>query len=292
MAQDKGHEVSSVTPEAKKTYYNEQLQGISPQALFVLGGGNRLIVDSRGRESYKTSPYKGKFFPDKTGGAKARPIAAVELASFFPDAKVVTMSHRPSHLHQPGSTADEINKYPSFAQILSADIQRMGVDKERIAEVPQSTSTLSEIMEIIKLSAERRWQNVAVITNDYQIERSQSILEMLKDEERLQALRSQLEILFQTEDEQRLFSQKWQDFEGALSNFKQANTNIVLISAEDVLRKRSRHYGVLIDELVSLPGYINVSKQEKEMADKIAQGEYNFAQDTFRQYILSQGTEI
>src|SRR3990172_1596954 len=93
----------------KEEYYREQLLGITPEAFFVLGGGNREITDSKGRKSHKTSPYRGKFWfgnpakpddPPKSGGAKARPIAVVELSKFYPDAKIVTMSHRPKELYQ------------------------------------------------------------------------------------------------------------------------------------------------------------------------------------------------
>lgn len=273
---------------SKDLYYKEQLQGISPEAFFVLGGGNREITDSKGRKSHKTSPYKGKFFPEKTGGAKARPIAAVELSHYYPNAKIVTMSHRPNNLFQLAEQETQPIDYPSFASVLSDDIKRAGVDKDRIIEDPDSTSTLTEIIEVIKISAKNDWQNVAVITNDYQIERAQKILDILKDDEKRILLQNQLQFLFKTGEETDFFNQQWRELERALSEFKTNSTRTVFVSAENVLRKRSPHYEVLINELIELNGYKNVVEQERIGNERIEEGKYNFAQDSFREYILSK----
>ncbi len=272
----------------KEEYYKEQLQGVNPEAFFVLGGGNREVTDSRGRKSHKTSPYRGKFFPEKTGGAKARPIAAVELSHFYPNAKIVTMSHRPNNLFQLAQQKTQPTDHPSFARVLSDDIQRAGVDRDRIIENPDSTSTLTEIMEVIRLSTQNDWQNVAVITNDYQIERAQKIIGILKDDEKRNLLKNQLQFLFKTGEETDLFNREWEKLERALSKFKTNNISVVFVSAENVLRRRSPHYEVLINELVELGGYKNVVEQERIGNKKIEEEKYNFAQDSFREYIFSK----
>jgi uncharacterized SAM-binding protein YcdF (DUF218 family) len=271
----------------KKEYYKELLAGTNPEAFFVLGGGNREISDSKGKKSYKTSPYKGKFFPEKISGAKARPIAAVELSQFYPSAMIVAMSHRPKNLFQLAEQTAQPNEYPAFAQVLSQDLQRAGVDEQRIIKKPQSTSTLSEIMEVVKISAQNDWRNVAVITNDYQIERAQKILDILKDEEKRVELKNQLQFLFKLGEETDLFESKWNDLEQALAKFKKDSVNVVFVSAENVLKKRSPHYETLINELTELDGYKNVVEQERLGNEKIAEGTYNFAQDSFREYIFS-----
>jgi uncharacterized SAM-binding protein YcdF (DUF218 family) len=138
----------------KAEYYRKQLDGITPDAFFVLGGGNREIKNSEGRKSYKTSPYRGKFFPEKTGGAKARPISGIELSSYYPNATIVTLSHRPNNLFMLSEqSTQQSTDYPTFAHVLSDDMQRAGVDAGRIIEKPRSTSTLTEIIEVIKLTA-------------------------------------------------------------------------------------------------------------------------------------------
>jgi len=270
----------------KKDYYKEQLRGITPDAFFVLGGGNREIISSKERVSYKTSSYRGKFFPEKIGGAKARPIAAVELSKYYPEAKIVTMSHRPKNLFQLAEKSQE-TEYPTFAHVLSEDIKRAGVNGNKIIEKPESTSTLTEMMEVVKLIVQNGWQNTAVITNDYQIERARKILNILKDDEKLVFLKRELRFLFKTERESDLFNRQWQKFEEALSKFKTSNAHVVFVSAENVLRRRSPHYEKLINEVMEQDGYKNVVEQEKIGNQKIDEGKYTFAQDSFREYILA-----
>jgi hypothetical protein len=277
---------------SKDESYKEQLQGITPEAFFVLGGGNRKIEDSKGNISYKTSPYTGKFFPAKTGGAKARPIATVELSKYYPDAKIVTMSHRPKTLYTLTEQATVSAEIPPFAQILAADIQRAGVAEQRIIQEPASTSTLTEMMEVILMSANHDWKNVAIITNDYQIERGQKIVALLKDEDKRKQLREQLGVLFQAPDEQSAFSKKWQELEEAIAKIKTNNLNIVFASAENVLKKRSPHYETLVDELMELDGYKNVVEGERVGDEKIDSGEYDFAQPTFKEYIMGTGSSV
>ena len=272
---------------SKEDYYKKELAGITPDAFFVLGGGNREITDSKGRKSFKTSPYKGKFFPKKTGGAKARPVAAAELGEFYPNAKIVTLSHRPRELFQMTEQDTQPVIFPAFAEVLASDLKRLRV-KNEIIQQPQSTSTLSEIMEIIELSARNGWQNVAVITNDYQVERAQKLLDILKDDEKRILLRNQLQFLFKTGEESDLFNRQWQGLEDALLKFKNSDKHIVFVPAENILRRRSPHYQTLIDELVELDGYKNVVEQERIGNRKIAEGEYNFAQESFKEYVLSK----
>lgn len=274
---------------SKKDYYKEQLQGITPDAFFVLGGGNRQIKDSKGVISYKTSPYAGKFFPAKTGGAKARPIATVELSKYYPDAKIVTMSHRPKNLYTLTEQATVSSEIPPFAQILAADMQRAGVAEQRIIQEPASTSTLTEMMEVMLMSANHDWKNVAIVTNDYQIERGQKVIDLLKDQDKRKQLQDQLSVLFQTPEEQSAFSKKWQELEDAIAKIKTNNLNIVFASAENVLKRRSPHYETLIDELTELDGYKNVVEGERIGDEKIDSGEYNFAQPTFKEYIMATG---
>lgn len=272
---------------SKEDYYKKELAGITPDALFVLGGGNREITDSKGRKSFKTSPYKGKFFPQKTGGAKARPIAVAELGEYYPDAVIVTMSHRPRHLFQLEEQTIEPADFPAFAKVLHQDLQRLRVGNE-IIENPASCSTFTEIIEIIKFCAEHQWQNVAVVTNDYQIERAQKFMDALKDDNKRMEIKNQLQFLFKSGAETDLFNEKWGEFEQALVKFKENNVNVVFVSAENILRRRSPHYQTLINELVELDGYKNVVEQERIGNGKIAEGKYNFAQESFKEYILSK----
>lgn len=269
-----------------RDYYKEQLQGVIPEVFFVLGGGIREITNSKGTVSYKTSSYKGLYFPEKIGGAKARPIATVELSKYYPDAKIVTMSHRPNYLSQFSELAIRFTNSPTFAHVLSDELQKAGVNENRIITKPESTSTLTEIMEVVKLSAQRDWQNVAIVTNEYFIERTQTILDLLKDGYKRTELGEQLQFLFDPGEETDAFKNNWEKLEQGLAKFQDRNVRAVFVSAENVLRKRSPHYETLISKLMKLDGYQNVLKQEKTGNDSIARGNHDFAQDSFKEYVL------
>lgn len=270
---------------SKKDYYEKLLSGISPDAIFVLGGGNRAIDKKDGGKRYTTSSYKGKFYPEKTGGAKARPVAAAELGEFYPDAKIIAMSHRPSVLYQMAEQSVQPLVSPPFAQVIEGDLKRLRV-KNEIIEAPDSTSTLTEIIENILLTTENNWQNSVIVTNDYQIERAQKILEILKDDDKRKVLKNQLQFLFASGEETAAFEDKWKRLEEALQKFKAQNYNVIFVSAEDILSMRSPRYRKLVGELREDNGYKNVSEQEKIGNLKIDSGEYNFAQASFKEYIL------
>ena len=93
--------------------------------------------------------------------------------------------------------------------------------------------------------------------------------------------------MFKIGEESDLFNREWQGLEDALSKLKTNNVRVVFVSSENVLKKRSPHYESLINELMELDGYKNVVEQERVGNGKIAEGAYNFAQDSFKEYILS-----
>jgi len=270
---------------SKNEYYAKLLCGVTPDAFFVLGGGNRKIEKKNGGKRYTTSPYKGKFYPEKTGGAKARPIAAAELGEYYPDAKIVTMSHRPSVLFQLAEQETQAVESPSFSAVLESDLHRLKV-KNEIIKAPDSTSTLTELMETVLFAVKHDWHNSAIITNDYQIERAQKILEILKDDDKRMLLKNQLLFLFASGEESGIFESKWGDFEEALHKFKKEEYSVIFVSAEVVLTLRNPHYETLVRILKEEDGYKNVSEQEKIGNQKIDRGEYNFAQPSFREYVL------
>jgi peptidoglycan LD-endopeptidase CwlK len=256
-----------------------------PQAIFILGGGNR-VIEKEGRSTrYTTSPYKGRFFFDeknpRTGGAKARPIAALELAQDLPGAKIVTLSQRPGHLTQ-GTIPS-----PDFAEVLADDLVRHGIDRERIMQQSASTSTLTEMMEVIKISAENDWTSINVVVSDYQVERADILLGILTDPIKYADLKHQLLSLFLNSAEMEIFEQKMAELENAIDRFKASSISVNFVSAEDTLLGRSKHHANLVNYVRSLEGYANVQRQEIAANEKIRAGEYNFAQETFRQYILS-----
>jgi uncharacterized SAM-binding protein YcdF (DUF218 family) len=266
---------------SKADYYNKKFHGEKPDVIFVLGGGNKRVKDSRGKVLYKTSSYKGEYFPAQIGGAKARPIAALELSGYYYDAKIVTMSHTPNKLFHSDS---EI--IPSLAQVMAEELVRNGINKEKIIEKPEPTSTLTELMEVIKMSAENKWKSAAVVTNNYHIERAAILMSILTDDPRLKDLKYQLRKNFEDIGEIEIFSRKWEELQQSTDRFKVAGGRIDFIPAEDILQKRSPHYAVLLSRVGELSGYSRVFEQERTYTRKLKEGIYTFSRESFREYIL------
>lgn len=297
---------------SKKDYYQEQLQGVTPDAIFVLGGGTRAIkphakdngeMPQRTRR-FTTSPIKGIFWkgiPEKRdetgaivqrekrptyGGAKLRPIAAAELVASFPKAEVITFSHRPENLLLMSARASAPTDEPSYAAVIASDMKRYGVGKD-IEEVPQTTSTFTEIIEALIISSENNWQNTAVVTNDYHLERGRKLLGVLLDDSKRTLIRNRLQFLFTTGEETEKFDKKWDQLERAIAKFREMDAAMVFVSAENIAMKRNKHYETLIRSLEGSSQYKNMIEQEREGNNKIDDGSYRFDQPTFREYILA-----
>lgn len=206
-----------------------------PEAIFVLSGGIKEDKDGE----FKTLSYSEKDVHGFVTGGKARVISAAELAKIFPEIKVVTTS------------AIEPD-YPSHARVMANELLKREVPEDQIILEEKSIDTLTEFMEMIKISVREKWKRITIITNDYHIPRAKEMFQ-------------QIESLVKGEDP---------EFDAALIKFKEANTKINFISAEEILETINPHFKTLIEKVKQTEEYTKRLEAEERGLEDLKSGKY------------------
>lgn len=191
----------------------------TPDALYILSGISEKINPKTGQKFYKPGSYADTEWNGFITGTKARALAAVELAKYFPDATVVANS-KTYNARDPEA--------PTDADVMREYMEQKSVEPERIIQQDRSTTTFAELTELFKYIQEYVWSHVVVVANEFQIERAK---EMLKQ---IETLKDPIGA--------------WQDpvLRDAIEYMKTASTKITFVSAEDVLPLRDKRYGTVI----------------------------------------------
>ena len=199
----------------------ERLCGGQPDALYLLSGVSEIIDPETGEKRYKPGSYKDVDWNGYMTGGKGRALAIVELAKRFPNA-VVAVNSSTFNVRNPEA--------PTDADVMAEYIEHLGVPQERIMKQDRSTTTFTELIELIKYIAENRWNHVVVMAGETQKPRAE---EMLRQIETLQ-------------DPANAWNEA--DFRAALEEIKKIDPKITFVSAEDVLPFRDGRYAALITE--------------------------------------------
>lgn len=206
-------------PEEEKRAHLERLCEGPPEAIYLLSGVSE-VQDVRSQEKkYKPGSYADVDWKGYMTGGKARALASIELAKYFPNATVAVNSN----------TFQTRNpEAPTDADVMAEYVERKGVQPERILKQDRSTTTFTELIELVKYIAEHEWQHVAVVAGETQKPRAE---EMLR----------QIATLQDPEG-------AWQDpaFQAALEKVQQLGPKIVVVSSEDVLPLRDERYAEVI----------------------------------------------
>ncbi len=224
--------------EKRQTY--ENLCGGTPDAIYILA---RVPVRSGTVQRLKSGSYKDPdLFPPLISGGRARTVAGAELHKYFPDADIVTNSWLK-------------DKSPvSIAWTMAQELTRSGVNEEKIELQENSYSTYTELVEMMKLAMDKGWKNIAVVLNEFQIERA---TEMLCHIARLRDPKGY-----------------WQDAEKIISAFQASGTQVHFVSAEDVLIHTSPRHKKIVEEAKALPGWKQTLDIEREAARQVRDDEY------------------
>ncbi len=206
-----------------------------PEAIFVLSGGIKKSEEGK----FKTLSYSEKDVHGFVTGGKARVISAAELAKTFPEIKLVTTS------------AVEPN-YPSHARIMANELLKLEVPKDQIILEEKSIDTLTQFMEMVKISVQEKWKRIIILTNDYHIPRAKEMFQ-------------QIESLVKGEDS---------EFDAALIKFKEANTEINFMSAEEILETTDPHFKTLIEKVRQTEEYKKRLEAEEKGLKDLRSGEY------------------
>lgn len=212
----------------------------TPDAIFVPSADIKEAPEPR--SGYVSPSYNDADIRGLVSGGKARVIAAAEAHKYFPNTFFVP------------SSRDRVDRgRPTHARVYADEMQALGVPAERIILQEESVNTITEIVDAIKLAAERGWRTIAFVSNDYQLERIQAMYEHITE-------------LYPDDAE----------FEKTLNAFKVSGGTILCVSAERLLSvRRPRLYGQLIQKVKETPAYHERIIEERKGVHDVLSGEYD-----------------
>lgn len=271
----------------KKDVYLKLINGNAPDALCIMGGGlSRHKINHKNVKNYIKFLYQGNK-PNSINGTEARVIAAVELFKYFPTIKIVTLSHKlkPVFFHFLNYLIETTGiRKISLAKKMANELLKMDIPKSQIIICEKSTSTVTEIMEIIFLSAKNNWKNIVLISNDYHIQRIKDLLHEIRQgtEEFYQKILQDIS----TKEEQKKLRQLFETLSFGIIKLKNEGAKIIAISAESILSEKGRIYHEVVKEVEKEKAYKNVEKNEEKGRIEIIKGNYNFNNNnTFTEYL-------
>lgn len=228
-----------VSPERRSVYL--ELCGGVPDAVSILARS----VHAKGTATVeKTGSYADTELNGWISGSKARVVAADELHHAFPTAKLVTNSYV-------ARTGEE------HARITARELQRRGVSAEDIIAQSESHNTYTEILELIRLSVENGWHNVAVLVNEYQAQRTRAFWENI----------------LRLDDPQ----QHWQRLpicEALAALADGYALEMRFVAAEAVLQQMGRRHADVAEKARNLPAYQAAMDEDVRSAAEVRTGRY------------------
>ena len=234
----------------EKARQYEKICGGKPDCISVLTSGikeNLPVANTR----FKSSSYSEVDEHDLVVSGKARVMATAELSAYFPEAKIITNGS--GEIKSKISDQDII---VDTSQIISQELEYLGVNRENIIRQDKSYSTFTELIELIKLISENKWRNVVVMVSELQKSRSEAMFE------RMDSLHDPNG------------ASEAKDFKRALEEFKKKDVTVKFVSAEDILPLRSKHYETVIEQARQSQAWQKRAKVEEEGAEQIISGEY------------------
>lgn len=218
-----------------------------PDAIYLLSGISEVIIPKSGKKIYKPGSYVNVDWNGFMHPGKARALAAATLAEYFPQATVAVNSN----------TFNKRNpEAPTDAEVMAEFLEQKGVDPGRIVRQDRSTTTFTELIELVKATANYNWQHLVVVAGATQQMRAQ---EMLR----------QIETLHDP-------SGAWEDpeFRAALEKLRGSQPNITIVAAEDILPIRGERYAGLIAAARETEAWKAQAELERGAVEQLRAGKY------------------
>lgn len=238
---------STSEAELQKRETLEALCSGVPDALFLLSGVSEVIDSKTKEKKYKPGSYADVDWKGFMTGGKARALALVELAKHFPEA-VVAVNSNTFNIHDPLA--------PTDAEVMAEFVKRKGVEMGRVLMQDQSTTTFTELIELLRYVAKYEWKHPVVVAGESQKLRAE---EMFR----------QLDTLQDPDG-------AWRDpeFREALEKAKNLGTVVTFVSSEDVLPIRDPRYSELISAARNTDTWRNRENMDRKAFDDLAGGRY------------------
>lgn len=228
--------------EKRNRASNERIKELfiaKPDVISILSGG--VTVTKAPREvKYRTAGYLDRDEKHLATGGRVRIIAGAYAAHAFPHTFLLTNSGVP----------DNFPDGPTEAALNASELRELGVPSSQILSQDQSFSTAQELLALAKLVTERGWENIAIISNDYHLERVKETL-------------IHLEALAPREPH----------VHSAIRNLQ--NKHIMFIGAEKMLSMINPHYAQLFKRVESSPLFLERIAAEKRGIQALREKRYS-----------------
>ena len=218
-----------------------------PDVLYLLSGISEITDPETGKKSYKPGSYKDVDWKGYMTGGKARALAIVELAKRFPDAMVAVNSNT-FNVRDSEAATD--------AEVMTEYIERKGVSQDRIIQQDRSTTTFTELVELVKYLAQNQFKHAVVVAGETQKPRTE---EMFRQIATLQDPAG-----------------AWKDpeFRAALEEIKTTKPKVTFVSSEDVLPLRDERYNQVIAAAKDTETWKIREAQDKKALEDLQTGKY------------------
>lgn len=216
--------------------------GQLPQAVIILSGGTEYSPE----RGYYTPSYDEADFTGLASGAHFRVIAAAEIAKCFPEIKIVPTGKLITH------GIAEKEHFPNDAKVMADELVAMGVDRNQIILEENSISTLTELVQLVKMARENGWERVAVITSRWHVPRVKMMYDKLETIEGLCAAEE----------------------ETMIKEFKLSGAKVVVIAAEDITDEVSEEYRSQMQEVEQRDSYKERLVAEQKGIEDLKAGRY------------------
>lgn len=216
--------------------------GQLPQAIFILSGGTEWSKE----RGYYTLSYDEPDFTGLASGAHFRVVAAAEIAKCFPEIKIVPTGKLIIH------GIKEKEHFPNDAKVIADELVAMGVDCNQIILEENSVSTLTELLEMIKMARVNNWSRLGIITSRWHVARVKMMYEKL---ETIEGLCTTEEVTM-------------------IKEFKSSGAMVAIIAAEDITDEVSEEYRKTIQEVERRDSYKERLMSEQKGIEDLKAGRY------------------
>lgn len=224
----------------------ERLCEGAPDAIYLLSGVSEITNPETGEKRYKPGSYQDVDWKGYMTGGKGRAIAVVELSKRFPDATVAVNSNT-FNVHD--------SEAPTDAGVMTEYIERQGVPVENIIQQDRSTTTFTELVELVKYITRYRWKHTVVVAGETQKARAE---EMFRQIETLRYDPVSNDPEFRT----------------ALKEIKDIDPRVTFVSAEDVLPLRHKLFGLLIADARETDVWKRREASDRQAVEDLKTGNY------------------
>lgn len=213
-----------------------------PEAIVILSGGTEYSKEL----GYYSPDYDEPDFTGLASGSIYRIEAVAEVGKYFPDIIFVTTGKMISH----GNPEKE--HFPNDARVLADELLDRGISENRIILEEKSVSTLSELVEMIKISRKKGWHQISIMTNRWHAPRVKLMYEKL---ETIEGLCNEEEA-------------------AKIREFKNSGVEVKVIAAEDITDNINSGYRDEMKEIEQRDSYKERLESEQKGIEDLKAGRY------------------